>query len=181
MTVYRSKGTLILIMAIFFTVALIGMQASANSDAYGARGALSDSNLDLFEMLTYAIQDEYLAKAEYELIMEKYGSIRPFINIVTSEEQHVQQLTRLFETYGFELPTDTARDHVVLPTDLKKAFETGIQAEIDNIAMYAAFLGRELPADVRDVFSKLKNASENHLRAFQNNLSRYNETEMEGK
>jgi hypothetical protein len=49
-----------------------------------------------------------------------------------------------------------------------------VQAEIDNIAMYESFLEKELPADVAGLFAELKRASENHLRAFQNNLSRYN-------
>ena len=38
--------------------------------------------------------------------------------------------------------------------------------EIENIAMYERFLQQELPKDVRQVFESLKNASENHLRAF---------------
>ena len=66
-----------------------------------------------------------------------------------------------------------AEEHVALPADLKSAFETGVQAEIDNIAMYESFLSRELPADVREVFESLMNASKNHLRAFRNNLRRY--------
>jgi hypothetical protein len=88
---------------------------------FGAKGALKADNLTLSDMLTYAIQDEY----------------------------------------------------VIIPQDIKTSLELGVNAEIDNIAMYEAFLERELPADVRDVFEQLKRASENHLRAFQNNLRKY--------
>jgi hypothetical protein len=57
---------------------------------------------------------------------------------------------------------------------LKSAFETGVEAEIDNIKMYEKFLTAKLPDDIRDTFERLKKASGNHLRAFQRGLSRYN-------
>ncbi len=163
----------ILLLTVFAFVGFSVFQGFAETSDYGAKGALSQSDMDLKAMLTYAIEDEYLAKAEYELIMDRYGRIRPFSNIVRAEEQHIQYLVELFNTYGYGIPADTAKDHVVLPQNLKSAFETGVGAEIDNIAMYEAFLERELPTDVRDVFEQLKQASENHLRAFKNNLRKY--------
>jgi hypothetical protein len=123
-------------------------------------------------MLTYAIQDEYLARAEYRFIINKYGAVRPFSNIIQAEEQHINMLVPLFTTYGFAVPEDNADEHIVVPKDLKEALETGVQAEIDNIGMYETFLNKSLPDDVRDVFERLKNASGNHLQAFKNALSR---------
>lgn len=143
------------------------------ADFYGAKGAAQSSELTLEQMLVYAIQDEYLAHAEYEYIINKYGSIRPFSNIIKAEETHIDMLKPLFAKYGFQQPEDSAKDHVLIPKDLKHAFETGVQAEIDNIAMYEKFLSKNIPDDVKSVFQSLKNASENHLRAFKNGLSRY--------
>ena len=124
-------------------------------------------------MLTYAIQDEFLARAEYEVIMEKWGVMRPFSNIVQAEIRHADWVKELFESHGFSVPENAAADHVVIPDSLKEAFETGVQAEIDNIAMYDKFLALDLPDDVREVFERLKAGSENHLRAFRNGLARY--------
>ena len=169
--IFRYKT--ILLLTVFAFVGFSVFQGFAETSDYGAKGALSQSDMDLKAMLTYAIEDEYLAKAEYELIVDRYGRIRPFSNIVRAEEQHIQYFVELFNIYGYGIPADTAKDHVVLPQNLKSAFETGVGAEIDNIAMYEAFLERELPADVRDVFEQLKQASENHLRAFKNNLRKY--------
>ena len=81
-------------------------------------------------------------------------------------------LIPLFNEYGFSVPEDTAAEHTVLPKHIKEALETGVQAEIDNIAMYEMFLETALPEDVKVVFERLKSASENHLRAFQNGLNR---------
>jgi len=143
------------------------------SDEIGAKAAKTNPDPSIEEMLLYAIQDEYLARAEYYEVIDRLGSVRPFTNIVKAEETHVGMLVPLFEKYGIEVPEDTYASHVVVPDDLKTAFEIGVQAEIDNIAMYESFLARDLPADVRDAFQRLKDASENHLRAFRNGLSRY--------
>ena len=59
----------------------------------------------------------------------------------------------------------------MVPSSIQNAFETGIQAEIDNIAMYEAFLENDLPDDVRAVFEELKKGSESHLQAFSRNAS----------
>ena len=159
------------ILILIITVILSASVYSA--ELYGAKGADKASNLTLQQMLTYAIQDEYLAHAEYELIIEKYGLIRPFSNIIKSEETHINMLIPLFKVYGFPVPEDTGAEHAFLPRDLKEAFEMGVQAEIENIAMYERFLDMDLPDDVKVVFERLKNASENHLRAFKNGLRRY--------
>ena len=164
----KNTKTVFVIFTFLFLLILI-----FNASNYGAEGAKEDTNPNLEEMFTYAIQDEYLARAEYYMIMEKYGVIRPFSNIVKAEEYHVSLLVPLFEKYGYKVPYDDAKEYVVIPTNLKAAIEIGVKAEIDNIAMYKNFLKQDLPADVQEVFEELKSASGNHLRAFKNNLGKY--------
>jgi hypothetical protein len=139
----------------------------SSEDGFGARGAFAEDQFELEDMLMYAIQDEYLARQEYESIMEEYGEQRPFSNIIKAEETHIEMLKELYETYGIEIPEDTAIDHVVVPESLDIAFELGVQAEIDNIAMYDKFLEQDIPDDVRTVFIELRDASKNHLAAFE--------------
>ena len=68
--------------------------------------------------------------------------------------------SRNFGTFpSFQLPEDNVIEHVVTPEEIKSALGIGVQAEIDNIAMYEAFLQTDLPADVRDVFERLTTAS----------------------
>jgi hypothetical protein len=137
---------------------------------FGAGGAQQKNKFTLEEMLTYAIQDEYLARAEYEKIMDIYGVQKPFSNIILSEERHIAMLKPLFSKYGLALPPDTAVDHVIVPGSLPEAYQTGVTAEINNIAMYDKFLKQKLPNDVRSAFIKLRDASYNHLAAFQNKV-----------
>ena len=137
---------------------------------YGSAGATADTNLSLADMLTYAIQDEYAARAEYELILDDYGTLRPFSNILRAEETHIDALLPLFTEYGIAAPADAGADHAALPDSLTSAYQTGVNAEVTNIAMYDLFFEQNLPSDVRAVFESLMHASENHLRAFQNRL-----------
>jgi hypothetical protein len=37
------------------------------------------------DMLVYAMQDEIAAKAEYEALIEEFGSVRPITNILRAE------------------------------------------------------------------------------------------------
>ena len=137
---------------------------------YGSTGALDDTSLTLADMLTYAIQDEYLAYAEYDQILSDFGSVRPFTNIIRAESTHIEALLPLFTAYGITAPADEGADRAVSVTALTDAFQAGVTAEVNNIAMYETFLDQNLPDNVRTVFESLMRASENHLRAFQNQL-----------
>lgn len=142
------------------------------TNVFGSTGALDDEEFTLEEMLIYAIQDEYAARAEYDYILNTFDITKPFSNIIKAEETHITLLLPLFETYGFVLPEDTSSDHLISIDSVQEAFDTGVQAEILNISMYNLFLEQEdLPQEVVDVFIKLRDASLNHLQAFEKNAS----------
>lgn len=152
----------------------------AASAAWGSAGAAAvpAGELTLESMLAYAIQDEYLARAEYIAIQQRYGIQRPFSNIQRSEENHIAWLVDAYNTHGLPVPKDEAGRYVRIPASLKDAFLTGVDAEVANIAMYDRFLATPLlarpeNAALRDLFTRLRDASQNHLQAFRTGLSRY--------
>ena len=155
------------------SLALLMPLIALGETPFGAAALSEGKTYTVEEMLTYAIQDEYLARAEYKVIMDAYGEQRPFINIMKAEGVHIQRLLPLFTAYGVTVPEDTALEHTVKPELLQAAYEAGVTAEVNNIAMYEAFLKQEdLPDDVRAVFEALTRASENHLRAFEQNANK---------
>jgi rubrerythrin len=160
-----------LVLLTILAAVILVPTASAAVALSGAKAALADKDLTLSDMLTYALQDERIARAEYEAILGKFGSARPFSNIIRAEETHIRYLTDLFADHGLAVSAD-ATAKPAAPKDWTSALEAGRQAEIDNIAMYDKFLAQDLPADVRQVFEQLKAASQNHLRAFTNNAGR---------
>jgi rubrerythrin len=124
--------------------------------------------------LTEALQDEYKARATYRAILERFGLVRPFVNIVESEERHIRALLPLFARYGVPVPEDDWPARVDVPESLTQACQEGVQAEIENGAMYERLLAMTADyPDVQQVFRNLQRASqENHLPAFQRGAAR---------
>ena len=161
----------------FGSLIIFPFYAESTHSDWGAKAADLNSSPDLADMLRYAIEDEYLARAEYAAIMKEFGSQRPFSNIMKAEETHIGWLRDVYARLQMTIPEDRAKDYVVLPKSLEDAYRAGVQAEIDNIAMYDHFLSTDIirkPENdfVADVFVRLRDASKNHLSAFRNALNR---------
>ena len=129
---------------------------------------------NLKQALTEALEDEYKARATYQLVLQKFGYIKPFVNILQSEERHIQALFSLFQKYQIPIPADTWKERVQAPNSVLAACEAGVQAEIENGEMYHRLLAlTEGYPDVQRVFLNLQRASqENHLYAFQRCVQR---------
>ena len=139
---------------------------------YGSAAVTAGQTYTVEQMLTYAIQDEYAAQAEYQAILAAYGDNHAFANIVKAENTHIALLTTLFDTYGLTLPANDAASKITLPASLEEAYTAGVTAENANIAMYQNFLKQtDLPADVSATFTSLENASQSHLTAFTRNTA----------
>ena len=141
--------------------------ALAADPGYGAKGALNTPQPTIQEMMNFAIEDEFLAKSQYTTIIDTFGKVRPFSNIVLSEERHIAYLQPLFTDRGWDIPADKSQNHVIKVKTFSEALNIGVQAETDNIAMYEYFLQqRELPSDLKTTFELLLAASKKHLQAF---------------
>jgi hypothetical protein len=142
-------------------------------DSYGSVSALDQTTFTIEEMLIYALQDEYAARAEYDYVLSTFDITKPFSNIIKSEETHISLLLPLFDTYELAELEDTSDSHLISIGSVEEAFDIGVQAEIFNIAMYNLFLEQDdLPDDIKDVFIKLRDASMNHLAAFEKNAAK---------
>jgi rubrerythrin len=162
------------VIPILFAISLFPSTLGAE-EAWGATAAKADSAPTVSEMLRYAIEDEYLAREEYSAILRKFGSQRPFSNIVKSEERHIAWIEDAYRSRNLALPADRAAEFVIVPASMIEALRAGVQAEIANIAMYGSFLAKpEISLasnrDLRDLFTRLRSASENHLAAFRRGL-----------
>lgn len=151
--------------------------ALASDELWGAAAAAADTDLTMEDMLTYSLQDEYLAHAEYGMIIDAYGAVKPFTNIVKAETRHISLLLPLFEQYGLTVPVDDAADRIELPESLEISYTHGVEAEILNIDMYKDFLKEELPEDIEAAFEKLLAGSEKHLVAFERAVDRADGTQ----
>ncbi|TYL49066.1 ferritin-like domain-containing protein [Marinomonas sp. IMCC 4694] len=168
LTLWLSKVVLVWAIVSLSSMALA-------SEGYGASGAdnETDKALTLDVMLNYALEDEYLARGEYQKIMDTFGAQKPYSNIIKAEAKHITWLLPLFEKYGFAIPADRGVENATIPASYAETFAIGVDAEIANINMYDRFLNQDLPSDVEAVFVRLRDASKNHLAAFQKWQNKY--------
>jgi len=133
-------------------------------DAEYPVGELSDETIGY---LKAAIADERKALATYQAVLEKFGNVRPFINIIRAEEQHISMLKAIFDKYGLDVPVDITSVGA-LPSSLTEVCAIGVQAEIDNDQLYQDMIPSIQEQDIKDVFNALADASRKmHLPAFE--------------
>lgn len=157
-------------------ILLIFTSSITFSEILGAKRALQDNNLTLEKMLKYSLEDEYIAKNEYDKIIKTFGQIKPFTNIIQSEKTHIYEIITLMKEYNLNsniVNENEIAKQIKVPLTLIECYEASITAEIDNIAMYEKFLKeKNLPKNLEDLFIKLSTASKNHLNAFKRQLGK---------
>lgn len=125
------------------------------------------------QALEAALDDEYKAEATYQAILDVHGPVRPFVNIVEAERRHSAMVKRQYERFGMEVPENPYLGKVEAPESLLTACETGVEAEIENIALYDRLLPAIKDDGVRETLTYLQAASrDNHLPAFQRCVAR---------
>ena len=142
------------------------LESATADDAAALLAATPASVLDAMEE---AIVDEYRAEMTYRVVIETFGQVLPFINIINAEVRHAEALALLYQRRGLPVPANewTAADIPVFAS-VTEACQIGVVAEIDNAAIYDGYLDLDLPADVRQVFQSNRDASVyKHLPAFQ--------------
>ena len=153
-----------------YPYAAAGLCAVAVATAAVNTNAVASTQLDdrTQQAMVEAINDEYRARAFYAAVIEKFGNVRPFSNIVQAEGRHVQLWNNLFGQYGLPIPEDSFAGKVEAPESLLAACQMGVEAEIANVKMYDNFLGFIKEPDLRAAFTQLRHVSQNnHLRAFE--------------
>ena len=127
----------------------------------------------LHQVLKIALDDEFHAYEAYIGVIEKFGALTPFTNIVEAEQRHQKALIALFEAHDVPMIENRWVGVVQVPQSLEEAYVMGVNAEVANIQMYDTLLAYtgNYP-DVQDVFYRLQAASyNNHLPAFQSHLN----------
>jgi hypothetical protein len=150
----------------------------ANTDTSVGPVATSGTNLDdayvgeldtaAADALIMALEDEYKAWSVYDQVITDFGTAWPFTNIQKAEEKHIAALVTLFERYGLDVPMNTWVGNVPQYDTLAEACAAGVEAEIENAALYAELLSAVDDPDILRVFQALQQASQTkHLPAFE--------------
>jgi hypothetical protein len=144
-------------LSMAWTLAVLAMVASSGP-------AMSEESLSTTEQnaLRTALDDELHARAIYAGILEDFGQVRPFSNIIRGEENHIAALHRLFEHYGLEVPEDTWSTRAERFDSLEAARTATLAFELENADLYDKLAKGVQQQDVLTVFAALGSASRNH-------------------
>ena len=140
-----------------------------------------DENYDepiLHQILRIAIYDEFGAYETYAKVIEKFGEVAPFTNIIIAEQRHFMALLNIMQKYGVAVPINDWADKIEIPSTLSECCELGVNAEIANIALYDHLISYASQySDITDLFFRLQAASyNNHLKAFERCMQNYQST-----
>ena len=131
-------------------------------------GAAGDSELTLEEVLTEAINEEYKAHATYQAVLDKFGDVAPFNNIIKAEQSHIDAWKRLFTANNIPVPADPFAGKVQAPESLKVACEASVAAQDEDVALYDRLMKSTTDAQALAVMQQQRAVSQdNHLPAFQ--------------
>ncbi len=135
------------------------------------------------EQLVYLIEEEKLAHDVYSAMFDLWGS-KVFGNILKSEETHQSQVLTVMNTRDIEDPR-SLKAGVFVNAELQSlyneliakgsksavdAYEVGVAIEELDIDDLTKMLATAKDADVIAMMENLRKGSENHLRAFNNQL-----------
>jgi hypothetical protein len=114
------------------------------------------------------LNDERIAYAMYESIMEQFGEVAPFVNIADAEARHMATWEYMFERYGVDLPPMPEIDIPQFAT-VRDACQYAIDAEIANRSLYDDMLATFADYPYFTLVTlALRNASDfNHLPALE--------------
>ncbi len=135
------------------------------------------------EQLVYLIEEEKLAYDVYSAMFELWGS-KVFGNILKSESNHQSQVLTIMKNHDIADPRSSTAgvfNNAELQTLYNElvakgsksavdAYEVGVAIEVLDIDDLTKMLATAKDADVIAMMENLRKGSENHLRAFNNQL-----------
>lgn len=123
---------------------------------------------EVVEAMTAGWLDEHRAAMTYQAIIDQFGAVRPFTNLLAAEQQHIAAHEAMFARYGLDVPAPITVETPVFAS-IAEACAAGAAIESDNAGLYDEWLATVAGyPDLTQVFTTLRDASLNqHLPAME--------------
>jgi len=162
-------------LAVLGAAALLAPAGPVTADTASAATSALQRDLQLMR------DEERMARDLYRVIAAKYDGLLPFSRITRAEQQHFTSVGTMLTRYRI---ADPARGKTAgryrsaeiqrlydgwkarAMTSKEEAFRVGIELEKRDIADLRRAIGQTTNGDVKFVYQRLLNGSQNHLRAF---------------
>jgi hypothetical protein len=136
-----------------------------NSGGQGSREPLSDAEN---EGLVRAIEEAFGAQALYQSVLDKFGNVTPFNDIVLSEAKHASALINQAQKYGIPVPEFPSSEGLSAIETVTEACQAGVDAEIADAELYDELMSFTTNSALIRVYTNLKKASlDSHLPSFE--------------
>ncbi len=135
------------------------------SGGQGSREPLSDAEI---EGLVRAIEEEFGAQALYQSVLDKFGNVSPFNDIVLSEARHASALINQAQKYGIPVPEFPSIEGLSAFKTVDEACQAGVDAEIADAELYDELMSFTTNSALIRVYTNLQKATlDSHLPAFE--------------
>lgn len=123
---------------------------------------------EIVQLVMAGWEDEKHAAAVYAAVIDQFGQVRPFTNILRSEEQHARAWETIMTRYNIPMPEYDAPAFEPF-ANLSEACAAAAEAEVANYALYETMFQAFAPyPDLLYVATALQTSSQNqHLPAFE--------------
>jgi hypothetical protein len=167
-------------------VALVGggaFAATAQAQALPEAGAVTAAaDTTLAKDLQFMREEERMARDLYKALADLYDGAVPFSRITVSEDRHYDAVGTLLDRFGVADPSTGKAAGTYADATLQKlyndwlaqgkksldaAYDVGVALETRDVADLKATVNDTSDTYVKQVYTNLLNASEQHLKVFQ--------------
>jgi len=114
----------------------------------------------VLKALDSALRSKFRTSALYRMVLQAFGPVQPFKDLLKIEEKYKMILTGLARRYDRALPTDEWEGQIAIPVSFVEACEEAIQLERENDRLYTALLDQiDDPALCR-VLMRMRNVTQ---------------------
>jgi hypothetical protein len=127
------------------------------------------NNTEWIQNLREVLSRENKSYIQYTTDEKKYNVGMPYTMVVPQEVNHISSIEKLFSAYG--LGSDGKPENPTETTNLKEAYQLGIQMEQDLISRYSWLVQNAVDRDTAQILNDISIQSRWHLQMFQNALN----------
>lgn len=151
-----SKKAFITLLTLVFYIATF-VPAAAAQTLYGAKAAKADSSATVEKMLTYALEQEHLIRAQADEAVKAFQSKdreRLFARIRFSADKRIREISQVAKNHNVTVE-DKSAAYVKRCNTSNEAFVVLKELKKESLLMYQQFLTKDLPDDVKAVFTQI--------------------------
>lgn len=125
----------------------------------------------VLKALDSALRSKFKTCALYRMVLQAFGPVQPFKDLVKIEAKYRLVLAGLARRYEHPTPTDEWEGQVAIPVSFVEACEEAIQLERENDRLYTSLLEQTNDAALRRILMRMQNVSQvSHQPSFKDYL-----------